>query len=71
MPMIALDKLRAAAARYAREQQRWLTSRDTEILAARAAGATWEQIAAAAGMSRAGAVNAGRVAAARALRPTK
>ena len=69
--MTALDKLRAAATRHAHEQERWLTIRDTEILAARAEGATWEQIADAAGMSRAGVVNAGRVASAHRTHHTK
>lgn len=61
----ALDHLAAAAERFRTEENLWRATRDAEILAARQEGATWEAIADAADMSRAGVINAGRVAAAR------
>jgi hypothetical protein len=67
--MSALDRLTAAALRRTEEQRRWEADRDRELLAARAEGATWEQVADAAGMSRAGVINAAKVAAAKASQP--
>jgi|GEM_PF-6039486 len=64
-----MDRLRAAAARVSQASDGLdAATRDREaaILAAREAGATWEQIADAGGMTRVGAIRAGQRGRARA-----
>lgn len=60
-----LAALTAERDRHAAAVARWETERERLILAARAAGHTWAAIATAAGMSRAGTINAHNIAAAR------
>ena len=63
--MSALDDLTASRDDHLAADARWLHERDRLILQARTEHATWDQIRAAAGMSRAGVINAANVAAAR------
>lgn len=58
----ALQRLAEVAAQHRAELEQWYATRDQLIIQARAEGATWDEVASAAGMSNAGVRNAERAA---------